>query len=146
MSDPNCPAGKTKSELPTPLGFCWVEIPVKDMKRALKFYGDAFGWTSKVENMGSYQIVENPFKNLNGALRLVTEEEHVAGTAARHTLKPFIGLHSIEEPLAKVKEAGGEIINPGEEIPGNMGFCGEFYDSERNVVGVWAMKMSLDGN
>ncbi|EGX45383.1 hypothetical protein AOL_s00170g90 [Orbilia oligospora ATCC 24927] len=144
MSDTNAPAGDSKLELPTPLGFCWVEIPVKDMKRALKFYGDAFGWTSQEQGEAWYQIVQNEFKNLNGALRLVTEEEHVAGTAARHTMKPFIGLHSIKEPLAKVKEAGGEIINPGEEIPGDMGFCGEFYDSERNVVGVWAKKMSLD--
>ena len=80
------------------------------MERALKFYSDAFGWTGKEHGIPSYQIVENQFKNLNGALRLVTEEEHVAGTAVRHTMKPFIGLHSIKEPLAKVKEAGGEII------------------------------------
>ncbi|RVD80179.1 uncharacterized protein DFL_008084 [Arthrobotrys flagrans] len=144
MSDPNCPTGDYKPELPTPLGFCWVEIPVTDMERALKFYGDAFGWTGKAHGMPSYQIVENEFKNLNGALRLVTKEEHVAGTAARHTTKPFIGLRSVKEPLAKVKDAGGEIINAGEEIPGDMGFFGEFYDSERNVVGIWAMKMSLD--
>ncbi|KAF3217136.1 hypothetical protein TWF191_008817 [Orbilia oligospora] len=110
MSDTNTPAGDSKPELPTPLGFCWVEIPVKDMKRALKFYGDAFGWTSHEQGEAWYQIVQNEFKNLNGALRLVTEEEHVAGTAARHTMKPFIGLHSIKEPLAKVREAGGEII------------------------------------
>ncbi|KAK6516146.1 hypothetical protein TWF506_006056 [Arthrobotrys conoides] len=145
MSDSNAPTEESKPELPTALGFCWVEIPVKNMDRALKFYGDAFGWTTNQDHgMTSYQIVENEFKNLNGALRLVTEEEHVAGTAARHTMKPFIGLRSIKEPLAKVKEAGGEIINPGEEIPGNMGFCGEFYDSERNVVGIWAKKMVLD--
>ncbi|KAK6362649.1 hypothetical protein TWF730_000104 [Orbilia blumenaviensis] len=137
-------SGEVKSEPPTPLGFCWVEVPVRDMERALKFYGEAFGWTPKEKGMSWYQIVENESKNLNGALRLVSEEDHVAGTASRHTMKPFIGLHSIRETLEKVKAAGGEIINPGEEIPGDMGFCGEFYDSERNVVGVWAKRMSLD--
>ncbi|KAK6532078.1 hypothetical protein TWF694_003240 [Orbilia ellipsospora] len=131
---------------PTPLGFCWVEIPVKDMQRALKFYSDAFGWVTKSPEKpeSPYQIVENPFKNLNGALCLVPEDDHVAGTATRTTIKPYLGLNSVQEALAKVKEAGGEIINGGEAIPGDMGYTGEFYDSERNVVGVYAMKLNLD--
>ncbi|EPS36492.1 hypothetical protein H072_10017 [Dactylellina haptotyla CBS 200.50] len=130
---------------PTPTGFSWVEIPVKDMKRALKFYSDAFGWTptNTKDSTSPYHIIQNPFGNLNGALHQVSDENHVAGTATRPSILPYIGLNSIEEPLAKVKEAGGEIIVPGEEIPGGMGFFAHFYDSERNVVGIWAMKMSL---
>ncbi|KAK6343841.1 hypothetical protein TWF696_007497 [Orbilia brochopaga] len=129
---------------PTPTGFCWVEIPVTDMKRALKFYGDAFQWKCKSGDEQTYSIVENPFGNLNGALRKVTEEEHVVGTSTRVSIKPYIGLGSIKESLEKVKEAGGEIINPGEAIPGDMGFFADFYDSERNLIGIWSMKLSLD--
>ncbi|KAF3910988.1 hypothetical protein AA313_de0201485 [Arthrobotrys entomopaga] len=131
---------------PTPSGFCWIEIPVKDMQRALKFYGEAFGWvaTGAGKPESPYQIVENPFKNLHGALSLIPEDDHVAGTATRTSIKPYIGLNSVEEALAKVKEAGGEIINPGKPIPGNMGYTGEFYDSERNVIGIWASKLNLN--
>ncbi|KAF3916542.1 hypothetical protein ABW20_dc0102072 [Dactylellina cionopaga] len=128
---------------PTPSGFCWVEIPVKDMKRALKFYNEAFGWVAKSPSDMPYQIVENSFGNLNGALHLVTEDNHITGTDTRQTIKAYIGLNSIHEPLAKVKEAGGKIIVPGEAIPNDMGFTGEFYDTEDNVIGIWAMKLSL---
>ncbi|KAF3924529.1 hypothetical protein ABW21_db0203728 [Orbilia brochopaga] len=139
MSSSQCSDGT-----PTPAGFCWIEIPVTDMERALKFYGDAFEWTSKNSGDHTYSIVENPFRNLNGALRKVTEEEHVAGTSTRVSIKPYIGVSSIKESVEKLKQAGGKIINPGEAIPGDMGFFADFYDSEHNLMGIWSMKLSLD--
>ncbi|KAJ6260050.1 hypothetical protein Dda_5696 [Drechslerella dactyloides] len=144
MCDSQSKSPSAQEDKPTPTGFCWVEIPVTDMKRALKFYGDAFGWTSKHAEEATYKIVENSFGNLNGALYRVSEEAHVRGTPERVTVKPYIGLHSIKESLEKIKEAGGEIINPGEAIPGDMGYFADFYDSERNLIGIWAMKLSLD--
>ncbi|KAF3940885.1 hypothetical protein ABW19_dt0210433 [Dactylella cylindrospora] len=133
-----------KPSPPTPMGFCWVEVPVKDMARALKFYNEAFGWTASTEmDVGDwYIILSNPYKNLNGALRKVRgEEEHVVGTDKNHGVKAFIGLENINESLELIKKAGGEVIIPGTAIPSDGGFYAEFYDSERNVMGIWATKL-----
>ncbi|EWC44380.1 hypothetical protein DRE_01206 [Drechslerella stenobrocha 248] len=140
----NSSSGENTETKPTQHGFCWVEIPVTDTERALKFYGDAFGWTSSGGGEPDYIMFESPLGNINGALSKVSPEEHVAGTSdKRHSIKPYIGLSSIKESLEKVKEAGGEVISPGEAIPGDMGYYAHFYDSERNVIGIWAGKLSL---
>ena len=47
-----------------------------------------------------------------------------------------IDVPSIDDALAKVKEAGGAVA--GERMPvGDMGFAAYFTDTEGNLIGLW---------
>jgi uncharacterized protein len=114
------------------------EIPFDDKKRAMKFYGDAFGW--KLTDMAemSYVIAETA---PTGDNQLPKEPGAInGGLFARPKEAPnptiYVGVESIDQTLKKVSAAGGKVVTPKTPIPG-MGSFARVSDTEGNVVGLF---------
>ena len=114
------------------------EIPFDDKKRAMKFYGDAFGW--KLTDMAemSYVMAETA---PTGDNQLPKEPGAInGGLFARPKEAPnptiYVGVESIDQTLNKVSAAGGKVVTPKTPIPG-MGAFARVSDTEGNVVGLF---------
>lgn len=104
----------------------YVELPVADLTTTKSFYASAFGWTF-TDYGPTYAGFENA--GLDGGL--------AAGDAAM-TSAPLVLLKAdvLEDALARVEAAGGEITAPIFEFPGGRRF--HFRDPAGNELGVWA--------
>jgi hypothetical protein len=120
------------------------EIPADDMKRAEKFYADAFGWTSMApEGMeGEYEMAMTAE---SGEDHMPLERGRIHG-AFYNREEPDVGtlitveVDSIDDALARIEEAGGEVSMPKNTV-GEWGFYARFRDSEGNLVGLWESAM-----
>jgi hypothetical protein len=103
----------------------YVELPVSDLAAAKSFYASAFGWA-----FADYGPTYAGFEGagVDGGL--------AAGDAAM-TSVPLVVLKAdaLEEALARVEAAGGEITAPIFDFPGGRRF--HFRDPAGNELGVW---------
>jgi predicted enzyme related to lactoylglutathione lyase len=114
------------------------EIPFDDKQRAMKFYGDAFGWrladmpqmsyvmATSVEVDDKYMPTERGA--INGGLFQRPKE------APHPTI--YVGVQSVDTAIEKVKKAGGTVVTPRTPIPG-MGAFARIADTEGNVIGLF---------
>lgn len=118
--------------MPRPVHF---DINADDPQRALKFYQDAFGWTSqKWEGPMEYWMLmtgDDKEPGINGGLspRDADDKTNVMNT---------IQVECIETYSDKVKTSGGQIVRAAMPIPGvgYMAFC---QDTEGNHFGIIQM-------
>ncbi|MGE0788622.1 MAG: VOC family protein [Sandaracinaceae bacterium] len=114
------------------------ELPFDDAERAATFYERAFGWkTQRLGNdMGNYVVVTTaerdaipgaPGGAINGGLY-----EKKAGWPAQ-VPSIVIGVDDVRDAMAKVRDAGGEVLGEPHAIPG-VGLYVSFFDTERNRV------------
>lgn len=115
------------------------QMPAEDLQRMARFYEEAFGWQAQAlgAEMGNYVLVTTTPSGpdgrpstpgaINGGL--FQRPENPAG-AAPHVV---IAVADIEQAIAAVGRAGGEVAGPAEEIPG-VGLFAAFSDSEGNHV------------
>ncbi|NBD09835.1 VOC family protein [Corallococcus silvisoli] len=103
----------------------YIELPVKDMAEAKRFYGAVFGW--KFEDYGP-QYTSFMDGRLRGGFN--PELAVVKGGA-------LIILYSkdLEATHAKVREAGGRIVQDTFSFPGGKRF--HFTDPTGNELAVW---------
>jgi predicted enzyme related to lactoylglutathione lyase len=109
------------------------DIASEDPERAKKFYEALFDW--KMESppgMTDYYLIET--KDLNG-------EKGVGGGLGkrgepRQRITSYIGVDSIEDYTAKVKELGGEVVQSKMTVPG-WGYLAMCIDTEDNMFGLW---------
>jgi predicted enzyme related to lactoylglutathione lyase len=107
------------------------EIPVDDPDRAEQFYSTVFGWTfERYPGAPSYYGMAgtgdtNP--GINGALFQRTEN---SGTTIT------MSVDSIEDSIAKIKAAGGSVLQDKMPIP-SMGYFATCTDSEGNAIGLF---------
>jgi len=109
----------------------WLEIPVADMARAMRFYERVFDVKLKRETMSDLDMAVFPNPDPGGAL--------VAGEGFRPgTEGPLPYLHAplLDALLARVKEAGGDVLFGPLLLPDNIGRIAHFADSEGNRIGV----------
>ncbi len=118
------------------------EIPVGDLEKARRFYGESFGWKLQDWPMpdGSVYI---------GVHTTPIDEK------TRHPLKPgainggimkknkktphpifAVNVKSIDEKVKQVEKAGGKVVMPKVEMMG-MGFYAYVSDPEGTVIGLW---------
>src|ERR1051325_8787734 len=91
----------------------WFEIPVTDMDRACKFYGDILG--SKVEKMpfGDYEMAFFPSQDgVGGAL--VKGDGYTPSTEG--TMVYLNGGDDLNNVLNKIESAGGKVVVPKTQI------------------------------
>lgn len=117
------------------------EMPAKDKKRVSDFYTKAFGWKMQLmdEKYGGYlmaqtaptdeQGMNNTPGTINGGFFDYKNED---GYNAPHLI---ISVENLEESIADVKAAGGEIKGEVMDIP-NVGNYISFKDTEGNIVGM----------
>ena len=114
------------------------EIPFDDKKRAMKFYGDAFGWKltdmaemnyvmAETTPSGERQMPKEPGAINGGLFQRPKEAPHPV---------VYLGVGSVDQAVKKVQAAGGKVVTAKTPIPG-MGAYARVTDSEGNVVGVF---------
>ena len=92
--------------------WCHVEIPVKDRKKAQKFYGKVFGWKFR----------EMP--EMDYTLYCPQEGAEVGGglwnppSGIPRQIVNYILVKKIEPMVAKVKKSGGKLLYPKTEVHG----------------------------
>jgi len=108
-----------------------IEIPVLDMARAKKFFGDVFQWTF-VDHVPTYSLFKCPKEPkdlgdaMGGGLDLVTSEDKLL----KYHVLCFI-TDNVEASLEKAVAAGGKVLVPKFEIP-HVGWQAFFSDTEGN--------------
>ncbi|MEI6222511.1 MAG: VOC family protein [bacterium] len=115
------------------------EMPYEDSERLSKFYSQAFGWELNTlgEDMGNYvtaataetdenRMVKTPGTINGGFFKKVPEYPDMYPSVV-------ISVSDVEEAIVKVKEAGGQILNKPENIPG-VGIFVSIRDTEGNRV------------
>lgn len=117
------------------------EIPVDDLERAKKFYGEVFDW--KINDIPEMQytilqtveVDENQMPKELGAIN--------GGMMKREPRVPHpvvtIDVPDIDEAMEKIISMGGSEVMEKMEIP-DMGWAAYFKDSEGNVIGLWQNK------
>jgi len=121
--------GQPKEVVPSPFGVCHVDIPVGDLKRAEKFYTDAFGWKFQAWKH-DYSMFESTSKEfpLQGGFSVGPKRFDF----------PFLYINTptIKQGVDKLKSIGakvGDVV----EIP-QVGFNVDFEDSEGNKLRLWS--------
>ena len=120
------------AEAPTHNVLNWFDIPVTNLDRAIRFYGDILG--IELQRYGTSTI--------EGALFLV---DGLGGTLLLG--EGFIPSHQgsvvylnggadLNTVLERVSDAGGKVLLEKTMIPGNRGYFAYFEDTEGNRIGL----------
>jgi predicted enzyme related to lactoylglutathione lyase len=111
-------------------------VPVNDMKRAKKFYGDIFGWklvgTGMQYDYHMATTVDSDEKNVPkeaGAINGALYDRAGGDDGIRLSIK----VANMDAALKGVKELGGKIMHDKMEIPGR-GWFAEVGDPKCNVL------------
>ena len=124
----------------------WADIPVTDLERAMKFYGAVlqrpFVTMPGMDSIALPGPDQPPGENDGGAapgpmpvaFDLVRTDHQKPSTEGC-----TIYLNADDDPDAMMQravEAGGEVINPVQDMGEMVGWIGHFKDSEGNMIGV----------
>lgn len=123
--------------------FGWIEIPVADMDRAIKFYEAVFQFKISRNQMGPLDMGWFPYP----ASSPDAPAPGAGGTLVHHAdfYKPSVDgalvyftsqTENLGDELGRVEAAGGKIIVPKTLIAPDYGYMGVFLDSEGNRVAV----------
>ena len=98
--------------------FSWHELMTTDWEGACKFYSELFGWqkTDQMDmgEMGTYQMYGRGAHTLGGMFNKPPEVPAPAWLF-------YIRVPSVEDTVAKIKAAGGQIMMGPTEVPGDSG-------------------------
>ena len=119
----------------SPGDWCHLELLSGDREAAKRFYGAVFGWQLTDLPGADYTMVrtsENGIESGLGGLAQVVG----ALPPASNGIVPYIRPDDFEATLARVQEAGGEVLIPKTDVLG-YGWFAHFRDPDGNVVGLW---------
>ena len=104
------------------------EIQADDPERALKFYGDVFGWSFKDYGPDYCEFADG---RLTGGF---------AKGAARGAGGPLVILYADDLPdlQRRIETAGGRIVRPAYDFPGGRRF--HFADPDGYQLAVWSTR------
>lgn len=107
----------------------YIEITVRDLADAKRFYGAAFGWAFN-EYGPVYAGIQGAGREMGGLAQ--GDEVRTGG--------PLVVLYSddLDASLTAVREAGGAISKEPFEFPGGRRF--HFTDPSGNELAVWTVK------
>ena len=107
----------------------YVELTVRDLAAAKRFYTTAFGW--------QFNDYGPEYAGIKGA---AGEVGGLHQSSEARTGGPLVILYSqdLEQSVAAVRSAGGTIVREPFEFPGGRRF--QFTDPSGNELGVWSEK------
>lgn len=113
----------------------WIEIPVTDMDRAVKFYQTIFGGIEfQNMDMGGMKYAIFPTDDRFNAGALV-QGEYYKPSADGITIY-FDGGNDLSQVTARVANAGGQVIMEKTYMGPEAGNVGMFIDTEGNKIGL----------
>jgi uncharacterized protein len=114
----------------------WADIPVTDMPRAMKFYGHVTGvQVVQFPGMDDVAVIGNPTEG-EGPI-MISADLYVGGTPSKDGPTVYLNPHGdIDAMLARVVEAGGEIVREKAFMGPMVGWIAAFIDSEGNRIGL----------
>jgi predicted enzyme related to lactoylglutathione lyase len=116
----------------------WVEIPVKDMERAKKFYQSVF----------NKELMDYPIQGMEMAVfPMIQGGEFAMGSLVKSQIyKPssigtivYFSCEDVGNELGRVEHSGGKVLMPKTSV-GENGFIAHFMDTEGNRIGLHSMK------
>jgi predicted enzyme related to lactoylglutathione lyase len=111
----------------------WVEVPVRDMQRAIKFYNSIFGWDLQEMQMGPLSMAWFPGdpegKGSGGSLVL---NEHYVPSADGSLI--YFSCDNVKDVVDRVVPAGGNVLREKTMISPDIGFMGLAIDTEGNRI------------
>ena len=108
----------------------WFEVPVADLNRAKRFYGEVLGAELREERMDGMNMAIFPYSDDKVGGALIAGEQYTPGAQG-----PVIYLNAGEDlakPLARVEKAGGKVVMPKTFLSDDIGYIAMFIDSEGN--------------
>jgi predicted enzyme related to lactoylglutathione lyase len=111
--------------------FCWVELVVTDPDAATSFYGELMGWErehyeSDPEAYWYFKYRGKRVAGLEGVL-----------TGQAPAWLGYVRVDDLEELAAKVKDAGGAVLEGPLSVPGGAGDLAICKDTEGAVFALW---------
>jgi predicted enzyme related to lactoylglutathione lyase len=118
----------------------YFELQADDVERAMKFYGEVFGWTFERYS----QFIDNPY------FCIITGEEGTpginGGIQRRNANRPSLEMGTNAATLSmdvedyelyeqKILKAGGQVVLPKMALIGSA-WQGYYLDTEGNVIGI----------
>jgi uncharacterized protein len=114
------------------------EIPFDNKARAMKFYGETFGW--HLQDMPEMNYVMASTVEIDQQYKPKEAGAINGGLFQRPAEAPaptiYVGVASIDSAIERVKKAGGTVVTPNTPIPG-MGAYARIKDTEGNVIGLF---------
>jgi hypothetical protein len=96
----------------------WHELMTSDPKAAIGFYSKQFGWKAGTSmdmgEMGSYDLFSHQGADIGGMMRLAP---NMPGPGMPVWL-PYFGTDGIDAAAARIKTAGGKVVNGPHDVPG----------------------------
>ena len=115
----------------------WTEIPVIDMKRARKFYGELLGVGLNEMQMGGNDYALFELKDRFNTGCLVKGEGYVPSTQG--VVVYLNGGNDLSTVLGRVEKAGGKVLLKKTFLSKEAGHIAYFTDTEGNKVGLHSM-------
>lgn len=118
----------------------WFEIPVKNMERAVAFYEAVFDCKLERHQMGPIDMAWFPWDHEKGGAggSLVKNEEFY--TPSEDGVQVYFSSEDVKTELARIKKAGGEILQSKTLISPEIGYMALFIDSEGNRIALHSIK------
>lgn len=110
----------------------WFEIPVSNMDRAAKFYGELVGSPLRRDN---FHDIPHAFvgNGAHGPVGALVKDPGNKPSPDGNVV--YLGSADIEAAIARVKPLGAEVLVPKTDI-GEHGFIAVLRDSEGNRIGL----------
>lgn len=120
------------------LAAVWVEIPAKDVKRALKFYQSVFKLPSvEISDDGVRQTATLFGGDSQGKAGISLNQTRNFEPCDKGTLAYFDVSEHIEAALERVTAAGGKVVE-GKTSMGSAGFYATVLDTEGNLLALYS--------
>lgn len=117
----------------------WFEIPAKNFDRACDFYQTVLdGTVQKLDGPTGEKMGFLPGHDQGGVGGAVIEAQGYE-PAKTGSVVYLNGGEDLSTPLARVEQAGGEVVLPKTGI-GENGFIAKFIDCEGNLVALHSMQ------
>lgn len=114
----------------------WADIPVKDMQRAIAFYGKVTG-QPVLPMPGTNDTVAVIGAPSEGGPMRVSADLYVGGTPTHEGATVYLGSNGdIDGMIARVKEAGGKVLQEKQNMGEMVGWIAFIEDSEGNRIGI----------
>ena len=119
----------------------WIEIPVAEMNRAIKFYETVFDYKLERHEMGELDMAWFPAADVPGSPGTLVCHKDFYKPSTDGVLIYFTCMSGdLSNELAKVESAGGKVLMPKKLITEEIGYMALCVDTEGNRIALHSRK------